>query len=132
VAQDSNPHDPFEMLKRLWAPLGVPVPGLAVPTLDPEEVAKRITDLRAVEGWLQLNLNMVKMAITALEMQRSALDAMRPIPGQAGSASSAAPSGPESTMMWPWALMQQALAPGAGQTGQGDDAKSGKSGKPKK
>jgi len=108
MAQESGSNDPMEMLRRLWAPLGVPVPGLAVPTLDPEEVSKRITDLRAVEGWLQLNLNMVKMAISALEVQRSALDAMRPGEGKAAGMASPDPANP---MMWPWALMQQALAP---------------------
>lgn len=110
MAQESGSTDPMEMLRRLWAPLGVPVPGLAVPTLDPEEVAKRITDLRAVEGWLQLNLNMVKMAISALEVQRSALDAMRPGEGKAQNPGMASPD-PANPMMWPWALMQQALAP---------------------
>ena len=110
MAQESGTPDPMEMLRRLWAPLGVPVPGLAVPTLDPEEVSKRITDLRAVEGWLQLNLNMVKMAISALEVQRSALEAMRPGEGKAQASGAASPD-PANPMMWPWALMQQALAP---------------------
>ena len=102
-----NPQDPFEMLRRLWAPLGVPVPGLAMPTLDPEEIGKRITDLRAVEGWLALNLNMIKMAIQGLEMQKAALEAMRPPGVQAAPAAGAAGDNP---MLWPWAMMQS-LAP---------------------
>jgi hypothetical protein len=110
MTQESTTPDPMEMLRRLWAPLGVPVPGLAVPTLDPEEVSKRIADLRAVEGWLQLNLNMVKMAISALEVQRTALDAMRSGENE-GPAPAAGPADPANPMMWPWALMQQALAP---------------------
>ena len=102
-----NPQDPFEMLRRLWAPLGVPVPGLAMPTLDPEEIGKRITDLRAVEGWLALNLNMIKTAIQGLEMQKAALEAMRPPGVQAAPAAGAAGDNP---MLWPWAMMQS-LAP---------------------
>ena len=70
--------DPFEMFRRLWCPLGVPVPGIAMPTLDPQEVEKRIAELRSVEGWLQLNLNMVKFSIQGLEMQKAALQAMQP------------------------------------------------------
>ena len=44
MADDKTPpQDPFEMFRRLWGPLGVPVPGMAMPTLDPAEVEKRIS-----------------------------------------------------------------------------------------
>lgn len=72
-----QPQDPFEMFRRLWGPLGVPLPGMAMPTLDPAEIDKRITDLRSIEGWLNMNLNMVKFSIQGLELQRAALQAMR-------------------------------------------------------
>ena len=74
---DQPPHDPFELFRRLWGPLGVPIPGMAIPTLDPKEVEKRINDLRSIEGWLSMNLNMVKFSIQGLELQRAALQAMR-------------------------------------------------------
>jgi len=74
---EQPPQDPFEMFRRLWGPLGVPLPGMAMPTLDPEEVDKRIADLRSIEGWLNMNLNMVKFSIQGLELQRAALLAMR-------------------------------------------------------
>ena len=74
----SKPSDPLEMFRRLWGPLGVPLPGMAMPTLDPQEVEKRIADLRSVEGWLTMNLNMVKFSIQGLEMQKAALQAMQP------------------------------------------------------
>jgi hypothetical protein len=73
----SPPPDPFEMFRRLWGPLGVPLPGMAVPTFDPHEVEKRIAELRSVEAWLNMNLNMLKFAIQGLELQRAALQAMR-------------------------------------------------------
>ena len=72
-----NHQDPFEMFRRLWGPLGLPVPGMAMPTLDPQEVEKRIADLRSVETWLAMNLNMVRTAIQGLELQRTTLQAMR-------------------------------------------------------
>ena len=77
MADEKPPQDPFEMFRRLWGPLGVPLPGMAMPTFDPDEVEKRIADLRSVEGWLNMNLNMVKFAIQGLELQRTALQAMR-------------------------------------------------------
>jgi hypothetical protein len=72
-----QPHDPFELFRRLWGPLGVPLPGMAMPTLDPKEIDKRIADLRSIEGWLNMNLNMVKFSIQGLELQRATLNAMR-------------------------------------------------------
>jgi len=74
---DIPPQDPFEMFRRLWGPLGVPIPGMAVPTFDPKEVEKRIAELKSVEAWLQMNLNMLKFSIQGLEMQRVALQAMK-------------------------------------------------------
>ena len=71
------PQDPFEMFRRLWGPLGVPIPGMAVPTFDPQEVEKRIAELRSVEAWLTMNLNMLKFSIQGLELQRAALQAMK-------------------------------------------------------
>jgi len=65
------------MYRRLWGNLGVPLPGMAMPTFDPKEVDKRIADLRSVEAWLNMNLNMVKFSIQGLEVQRAALQAMR-------------------------------------------------------
>jgi len=71
------PQDPFEMFRRLWGPLGVPVPGLTMPTLDPKEVEKRIQELKSVETWLSMNLNMLRMAIQGLEMQKASLEMMK-------------------------------------------------------
>ena len=77
MADPSSPQDPFEMFRRLWGPLGVPVPGMAMPTLDPQEIGKRIQELKSVEVWLNMNLSMLRMAIQGLEMQKAGLTAMR-------------------------------------------------------
>jgi hypothetical protein len=77
MAEDRPPQDPFEMYRRLWGPLGVPVPGMAMPTLDPQEIGRRIQELKAVEAWLGMNLNMLRMAIQGLEMQKAGLEMMK-------------------------------------------------------
>ena len=74
MAEQTPPQDPFEMFRRLWGPLGVPVPGMAMPTLDPQEIDKRIQDLKSVEVWLNMNLNMLRGAIQGLEMQKAGLE----------------------------------------------------------
>ena len=78
MADSAPPQDPFEMFRRLWGPLGVPLPGMAMPTLDPKEIEKRIADLKSVEAWLNMNLNMMTLSIQGLEMQKAALEAMQP------------------------------------------------------
>jgi len=111
-----QPQDPFEMFRRLWGPLGLPVPGMAMPTLDPREIEKRIADLRSIEGWLSMNLNMVRMAVSGLEVQKAALEAMqgagrlpmsqmteRDKPGAAAGDAAAL------AMLWPWTVLQRAM-----------------------
>jgi hypothetical protein len=111
------PQDPFEIFRRLWGPLGVPVPGMAMPTMDPREVEKRVADLKSVEAWLSMNLNMVRIAVQGLEMQRAALEAMKSGTSEAALAGMAAAGAntAANTMMWPWAVMQQAMAANAPQ-----------------
>jgi hypothetical protein len=110
----ASSNDPFELLRKLWGAAGIPVPGMAMPTLDPQEVEKRISELRALDGWLSANLNMVKLAIQGLEVQKAALLAMRGASesGKQGAGETAKPGEPPQApnpLVWPWALMQQAM-----------------------
>lgn len=112
MAEPTPPQDPVEIFRRLWGPLGLPVPGMAMPTLDPQEVEKRVADLKSVEAWLAMNLNMVRFAIQGLELQRAALVAMRTGGGEAALAAlaSAGANTAAGSMLWPWTVMQQAMA----------------------
>lgn len=116
MSDAKQPQDPFEMFRRLWGPLGLPVPGMAMPTLDPREIEKRIADLRSIEGWLSMNLNMVRMAISGLEVQRAALEAMQAagrLPGAAAperaTPGAAADDAAAQAMLWPWTVLQRAM-----------------------
>lgn len=91
---------PAEMLDRMWGmmrltPFGSAFPGsepgmaqgfgpslsmmsdMMAPLTNIEELDKRITDLRAVEQWLKLNLSMLQSSIQALEVQRATLSTLR-------------------------------------------------------
>ncbi len=114
MTDSASSNDPFEMLRKMWGAAGIPVPGMAMPTLDPQEVEKRISELRALDGWLTANLNMVKLAIQGLEVQKAALLAMRGAgeSGKPGASEAAKPGEPPQApnpLLWPWALMQQAM-----------------------
>ena len=105
--------DPFEFMKKLWSPMGVPMPGMVAPTLDIDAVEKKIADLKSVENWLNLNLNMLRLSIQGLEMQRNtlaAMKAMQPGPADAGGQSPKNPF-PDPTV-W-WTMMQEAAAKAA-------------------
>ena len=102
--------DPFEFIKALWSPMGLPMPGMVAPILDTNEIEKKIADLKSVENWLNLNLNMLRLSIQGLEMQRNTLAAMQSMqaaPGQ--NATDASAKSPLDATAW-WNLMQTAMA----------------------
>lgn len=49
----------------------------AMPTLDPEELDKRIQDLKTVQFWLEQNARMIGMTIQTLEVQRMTLQTLQ-------------------------------------------------------
>lgn len=70
--------DTLEFVKNLWGGMGVPgMSPAAAPTLSTEELDKRITDLKAVESWLNLNLTMLRTSIQAMEVQRGTIAALK-------------------------------------------------------
>ena len=84
----NQPPDPFEFLKNLWGPMGLPLAGLMAPALIPHEIERRIAELKSVENWLNMNLNVLRLTIQGLEMQKAGLAAMQ---NAAGSAPPGAP-----------------------------------------
>ena len=118
MSNDKNAQDPLEFVRGMWNQMGFSLPGMVTPTLDVEELDKRITDMRAVEGWLKMNLNMLQMSIQGLEMQRAALAAVKAMSQHAQQAGEAATPGAgagagepganpfaAAAAMWPWNLM---------------------------
>jgi len=93
-----SPQDALAFLSRMWNPLGVPMPGFGVPgapnaapsppgmpfpgpaamfaALDPAEVERKIAELRVIENWLAMSLNMMQMSIKTLELQKASLEAL--------------------------------------------------------
>ena len=108
-------HDPLEFVRSMWSRMGFSLPGMVTPTLDVDELEKRIGDMRAVEGWLKMNLSMLQMAIQGLDMQRAAIAAVHAMsqthtPDAQQENAEAAQGG--NPFMWPWNMMS-AKAEGA-------------------
>ena len=67
--------DTLEFVRNMWG--SMKIPGMTMPSLSPDEINKQITDLKAVESWLQLNMNMLRSSIQALEVQSATLTALQ-------------------------------------------------------
>jgi hypothetical protein len=62
-----------------------PNPAAMFAALDPAQVERKIAELRVIENWLAMSLNLTQMSIRTLELQHASLEAL-----QAGSASAPA------------------------------------------
>ena len=70
----------FDFLQGLVKNAGAALPGIGqwvAPTLNPEELAKRIEELRTVQFWLEQNARMLATTIQALEVQRMTLSTLK-------------------------------------------------------
>lgn len=66
----------FEFLQGLVKNAGAALPGIGqwvAPTLNPEELDKRIQELRTIQFWLEQNARMLGATIQALEVQKMTL-----------------------------------------------------------
>ena len=118
---DDQTHDPLNFMRNLWGNMGFSLPGMVTPTFDVEELDKRIKDMKAVEGWLRMNLSMLQMTIQSLEMQRTTVSTVQAMGRMASDAARSATeerNTDETTVdaqksafseaaMWPWQMMQQ-------------------------
>ncbi|MCP5268472.1 MAG: hypothetical protein H6943_05455 [Zoogloeaceae bacterium] len=123
MSNETPQNDPLEFMKGMWGNMGFSLPGMVAPTFDVDELEKRIHDLKAVEGWLRMNLSMLQMTIQGLEMQCSTLNAVRAMgqhmateTPQTRNEEPSAPNEPAEqepfaqAAMWPWNMMQQVQA----------------------
>ena len=70
----------FDFLQGLVKNAGSALPNIGqwvAPTLNPEELEKRIDELRTVQFWLEQNARMLGATIQALEVQRMTLSTLK-------------------------------------------------------
>jgi hypothetical protein len=118
----------FEFLQTLMKTAGAALPGVPglsslpgmnqwiAPTLDPEELEKRIQELKTVQFWLEQNAKLLGGTIQALEVQRMTLATLKSLNLPMGElrealkiTPSAAPAAPPAVdpLQWWGALTQQ-------------------------
>jgi hypothetical protein len=77
----------FDFLQGLVKNAGAALPNMGqwiAPTLNPEELEKRIEELRTVQFWLEQNARMLGATIQALEVQRMTLSTLKTMNVQMG------------------------------------------------
>ena len=73
----------FDFLQNLMKGAGAALPGVqgfgqwVAPTLDPEELDKRISELKTVQFWLEQNARLLGTTVQALEVQRMTLSTLQ-------------------------------------------------------
>lgn len=68
-------NDTLEFVRNFWG--SMKVPGMTMPSMSPDDLNKQIADLKAVESWLQMNMNMLRGTIQTLEVQSATLTALQ-------------------------------------------------------
>ncbi|MDE2427196.1 MAG: hypothetical protein KGM99_00610 [Burkholderiales bacterium] len=68
-------NDTLSFVKSLWG--SMQVPGMVAPPMSVDELDKKIKDLKTVESWLNVNMNMLRGTIQALEVQRATVAALQ-------------------------------------------------------
>src|SRR5450830_1450028 len=98
--------DTMEFMRKMWGSMGAPAMG--IPSLSVEEINKKITDLKTVASWLELNMNMLRATIQTLEVQSATLSTLQamgailtPKPGEATASSAAPAANPFGFAGWP-------------------------------
>lgn len=84
VASQPPPTEPAAMPGMMPGMFAFPNPAAMFAALDPVQVERKIAELRVIENWLAMSLNLTQMSIRTLELQRASLEAL-----QAGSAPAA-------------------------------------------
>jgi len=77
----------FDFLQTLAQGAGAAMPAFGqwvAPTLDPDEIDKRIKELRTVQFWLEQNSRLLATTIQALEVQRMTLSTLKTMNVQMG------------------------------------------------
>jgi hypothetical protein len=109
----------MEFVRQLWGNMGFTMPGMVTPTFNPTDLEKHIADLKAVEGWLRMNLSMLQMTIQGLEMQQTTLSTAKAIgkiihsPGEGQAVADGDGNSPsvgetlQRAALWPLEIMQQ-------------------------
>ena len=72
-----NVLDTMGFVKKAWGAMNAPA--AFAPTMDLEELDRRIAGLQSVEQWLNMNQSMIQGSIQALEVQRATIATLRDV-----------------------------------------------------
>ena len=97
----------FDFLQKLAQGGPASMAGWVAPTLDPEALDKRISELKAVQFWLEQNAAALKATLQALEVQKMTLATLRSMNAMPGKAAAAGKSAGMPDPMQYWGALTQ-------------------------
>jgi hypothetical protein len=112
MSDSASPNEIFELFQKMMNPMAFPLQSLLMPSLNVEEIEKKISELKTVEHWLKTNLGMLDLTIKTLEYQKALLSPSAP------EVKPEAKNPLSDTKLWPWNFL--APAPEAQQTAAGE------------
>ncbi|MFZ6815958.1 PhaM family polyhydroxyalkanoate granule multifunctional regulatory protein [Undibacterium sp. Rencai35W] len=104
-------NDTLSFVKNIWG--GMHVPGMVTPTVSIDELDKKIKDLKTVESWLTVNMNMLRGTIQALEVQRATIAALNSLGESFASTMANAGAGKSEEPVKPFEFTKNTLWPNA-------------------
>lgn len=124
--------DTLGFIKKLWG--GLNVPGMVASPMSLDELDKKIQDLKTVESWLTVNMNMLRATIQALEVQRATISTLQSLgesfaqhARQAGGTAEQMASSFAQSPAHGWPMPEAASARDEGNKTSGDDVHAEKS-----
>ncbi len=74
MTDSASPQAMLELFQKMANPFAFPLQNFLMPGLSLEEVERKISDLKSVQGWLQTNLGVIDVSIKSLEYQKALLE----------------------------------------------------------
>ena len=108
MGQDVPGQEFLDLFQKLVNPLGFPLQSLLLAGFNPEEIDRKIAELKAVQNWLNANLGLLELTIKTLEYQKSVLT-----PAASAAGGEPKPDNPlANPALWPWGFAKpEAKAP---------------------
>ncbi|GGP19319.1 PhaM family polyhydroxyalkanoate granule multifunctional regulatory protein [Silvimonas iriomotensis] len=72
-----NPGDPFGFFAQMWKNTATGASNPFMPPLTEEEIDRKLAELKTVEQWLTMQVNLLQMTEKTLELQKAGLAALR-------------------------------------------------------
>lgn len=73
MTEPKSPSEMFDFFQKMLNPMAQPMQQMFLQSLQPQEIEKKISELKYLESWLSMSAQSVQMTIKMLELQKNML-----------------------------------------------------------